>query len=202
MPVIWNSPFKVNMDFLHIRPKLVSQSSCAWILLINRKIILRNGRLRESFPVEELSLRQPGGLRIDSCRTMASSLPFQSKEIQEAPRGPFFRGLVTAYFAFAAHTLGGPCPLLWPPLTCTLTPCTVVSPPSYLLHKQNHIYWDLLGISRYVPNRAHSLDTPSLAHRHVLLLNEPVVMDGTIAYYINSLKTSELSLVPFLHYFA
>lgn len=44
-----NSLFKVNMDFYHIKPKLMSQRFCAWILLANRKIILRDGRLKELF---------------------------------------------------------------------------------------------------------------------------------------------------------
>lgn len=44
-----NSPFKVNMDFYHIKPKPMSQRFCAWILLANRKIILSDGRLRVLF---------------------------------------------------------------------------------------------------------------------------------------------------------
>lgn len=44
-----NSLFKVNMDFYHIKPKLMSQRFYAWILLANRKIILRDGRLKELF---------------------------------------------------------------------------------------------------------------------------------------------------------
>lgn len=44
-----NSPFKVNMDFYHIKPKLMSQRFYAWILLANRKIILKDGRLKELF---------------------------------------------------------------------------------------------------------------------------------------------------------
>lgn len=44
-----NSPFKVNMDFYHIKPKPMSQRFCAWILLANRKIILSDGRLKVLF---------------------------------------------------------------------------------------------------------------------------------------------------------
>lgn len=59
-----NSPFKVNMDFYHIKPKPMSQRFCAWILLANRKIILSDGRLRVLFlaGARQAALRLQGEL--------------------------------------------------------------------------------------------------------------------------------------------
>lgn len=72
----------MNTYFYHIKPELMSQSFCARILLANRKIILRDDRLKELYLTAEFFQRQTRDPKDGPLQKhRATPLPVPSQEI-------------------------------------------------------------------------------------------------------------------------
>lgn len=183
------------MDFHHINPELLSQSFCAWILLANRKNNFERWQTERVIPhrraVPEVAQRIWGQMAAEPVR--AASLPLPSKEIQEVSYG---EALICCWYSSGSvhsplclcsvHSLGGAHPLLQPFSTYTSTPLIVLSAIKLSCQSSRISYTNgLLGLSRYVQNRTHFLDTPSPTPKYALILSGPLMTDGTIAYHIH-----------------